>query len=197
MRAQHDDYDTATKAFVDAVNIDPGLREKWAQEGGTPSDAYEMGKRILEQRRFIDDPKAFESEVSKRVEAEVEKRLRADKEKRRGKTLADVNSAPIGNRAKGKVYDLDVFMKGPDKDHLVFSKFMVHKEAGKERYTWYEQDGVWKTKSVEAPIEKPAKKTEEKPSKEHPKEHPEEDPKKSEKSEEHPKKSEHPAEHPK
>jgi len=77
---------------------------------------------------------------------------------------------------EGKMYDLDVFMTGPDKDNLTFSKFMVHKEAGKERYTWYEQDGVWKTKKVEAPIE------------EHPgePEHPKE----------HPKESEHPAEHP-
>ena len=79
---------------------------------------------------------------------------------------------------EGKMYDLDVFMTGPDKDHLTFSKFMVHKEAGKERYTWYEQGGVWKTKKVGMPIEK------------HPKEpkHPEEHPKKPPK--------EHPSEHP-
>ena len=48
----------------------------------------------------------------------------------------------------GKVYDLDVFMEGPDKDSLEFSEFSVHKEAGVERYTWYEEDGIWKKKDV-------------------------------------------------
>ena len=48
----------------------------------------------------------------------------------------------------GKVYDLDVFMTGTNKENLTFSKFMVHKEAGKERYTWYQQGGVWKRKGV-------------------------------------------------
>ncbi len=46
----------------------------------------------------------------------------------------------------GKVYDLDVFMEGDDKDSLIFSEFSVHKEDGVERYTWYEEDGVWKKK---------------------------------------------------
>ena len=81
----------------------------------------------------------------------------------------------------GQVYDLDVFMKGKSKDQLVFSKFTVHKEAGKERYTWVEQDGVWKTKAISDA------------GKEHPKEHPDNHPNKPGK--EHPK--EHPAEHPK
>jgi hypothetical protein len=78
---------------------------------------------------------------------------------------------------EGKIYDLDVFMTGPDKDHLTFSKFMIHKEAGKERYTWYEEGGIWKTKPVGVTIE------------EHPKEHPEDRPKKP--------RREHPQEHPK
>ena len=62
----------------------------------------------------------------------------------------------------GTIYDLDVFMKGTAKDNLSFSKFSVHKEAGKERYTWYEEGGVWKrkpegsgTKDVEHPAEHP------------------------------------------
>ncbi|MFC1676076.1 hypothetical protein ACFL3G_03310 [Planctomycetota bacterium] len=83
---------------------------------------------------------------------------------------------------EGKVYDLDVFMKGSDKDDLIFSEFSIHKEAGKERYTWYEQGGVWKKKSIDQPTE------------EHPKEHPNEHPKEGAK--EHPKGSEHPSEHP-
>lgn len=73
---------------------------------------------------------------------------------------------------EGKIYDLDVFMKGSDKEHLTFSKFTVHKESGKERYTWYEKGGIWKMKPLGGGLEHPP---------EHPKEHP----------------AEHPSEHPK
>lgn len=46
----------------------------------------------------------------------------------------------------GKVYDLDIFMKGHDKNHLVVTEVTVHKKAGKARYSWYEEKGVWKKK---------------------------------------------------
>ena len=49
---------------------------------------------------------------------------------------------------EGKVYDLDIFMKGPDKDHLEVTDIGVHKEDGSARYTWYEQKGIWKKKPV-------------------------------------------------
>ena len=69
--------------------------------------------------------------------------------------------------ADDKVYDLDVFMIGPDKDSLVFSEISVHKEDGVERYTWYEEGGVWK-KMIAG--EKVAKLDEEHPrNNEHPK----------------------------
>ncbi len=89
----------------------------------------------------------------------------------------------------GKVYDLDVFMEGSDKDNLKFSEFMVHKEAGKERYTWYEEGGIWERKSVGVAAEHPA---------EHPIEHPNEPPKEHPEAVEHPNKPprEHPREHP-
>lgn len=96
---------------------------------------------------------------------------------------------------QGKVYDLDVFMKGKDKDSLSFSKFSIHKEDGVERYTWYEEDGIWKKKPVGKPTasmdkgDHPKEHPEEELS-EHP-EHPEND---AEDSKEHPK--EHPEEHP-
>ncbi len=50
---------------------------------------------------------------------------------------------------EGKVYDLDIFMKGPDKDHLAVTEVSVHKEDGVERYTWYEEGGVWKKRHME------------------------------------------------
>ena len=67
----------------------------------------------------------------------------------------------------GKVYDLDVFMTGTNKDNLEFSEFSIHKEAGKERYTWRQENGIWK--------KVPAKGMEHPEGKEHPenKEHPE------------------------
>lgn len=88
----------------------------------------------------------------------------------------------------GKVYDLDVFMEGTAVDNLTFSKFDVHKEEGKERYTWYEEGGVWKTKQVGGGAEHPAEHPAKEESAEHPKkaEHP---------TKEQPKKAEHP-EHP-
>ena len=71
---------------------------------------------------------------------------------------------------EGRIYDLDVFMTGTDKDNLVFSKFSIHKEAGKERYTWYQQSGIWMKRIVGEPVESPPRE----PLKEHPTEHPEE-----------------------
>jgi hypothetical protein len=73
---------------------------------------------------------------------------------------------------EGKVYDLDIFMKGSDPDHLTVTQITVHKEEGKPRYTWYEEDGVWKMRPVGR----------------HGVEHP--------KGKEHPEGSEHPSEHP-
>ena len=72
----------------------------------------------------------------------------------------------------GKIYDLDVFMRGTNKDNLTFSKFSIHKEAGKERYTWYEKGGIWKKKAVGEPVEEHPKEYPGKPRREHPSEHP-------------------------
>ncbi len=49
----------------------------------------------------------------------------------------------------GNVYDIDIFMQGSSKDNLKATRTMVHKDNGNPRYTWYEEDGVWKTKKVE------------------------------------------------
>jgi hypothetical protein len=45
----------------------------------------------------------------------------------------------------GKMYDLDFFMK-PTDHGLEVSEVMIHKEAGKPRYGWVEENGVWKRK---------------------------------------------------
>jgi hypothetical protein len=49
--------------------------------------------------------------------------------------------------ADGTTYDLDIFMKGKDKDHMKTTDVTIHKKNGVERYTWYEDNGVWKKKN--------------------------------------------------
>ena len=76
---------------------------------------------------------------------------------------------------EGKVYDLDIFMKGPNKDELVVTQITVHKEDGEPRYTWYKDGKVWKMRpkpGMEAAVETSEHPDKEHPSKEHPKEHP-------------------------
>jgi hypothetical protein len=67
--------------------------------------------------------------------------------------------------ADGKLYDLDFFVQGTSKDNLrvVPGKTSVHKEDGKERYTWMlnNKTGIWEQKPV-------GTKATEHPAKEHP-----------------------------
>jgi len=46
----------------------------------------------------------------------------------------------------GTKYDIDIFMEGKTKDELRETEVSVHKVNGKERYTWFEENGVWKKK---------------------------------------------------
>jgi hypothetical protein len=47
----------------------------------------------------------------------------------------------------GKVYDVDIFMKG-DKSKLEVNEVSVHKVDGSPRYGWAEEGGVWKKKPL-------------------------------------------------
>jgi hypothetical protein len=49
----------------------------------------------------------------------------------------------------GTKYDIDIFMQGKTKDDLQNTEVSVHKVNGKERYTWFEENGTWKKKPVE------------------------------------------------
>ena len=73
---------------------------------------------------------------------------------------------------EGKVYDLDIFMEGASKGELKVTEITVHKESGERRYTWHEEDGIWKKKYPAGKEPKPKAKEAEHPS-EHPTEHPE------------------------
>lgn len=44
---------------------------------------------------------------------------------------------------EGKTYDLDFFMRNTDRG-LQVTEITIHKEEGKARYNWVEEDGVWK-----------------------------------------------------
>ena len=45
----------------------------------------------------------------------------------------------------GKIYDLDFFIKETDSG-LEVTQQTLHKIDGKARYSWYEEEGVWKRK---------------------------------------------------
>lgn len=63
----------------------------------------------------------------------------------------------------GKLYDLDIFMKGHNKNDLEVTDITIHKKEGKERYTWFEEDGRWKMKpapGMEGTMHKEMKKME-------------------------------------
>ncbi len=45
--------------------------------------------------------------------------------------------------ADGTVYDLDFFMKETD-DGIETTEIAVHKKSGKPRYSWKEENGIWK-----------------------------------------------------
>ncbi len=49
----------------------------------------------------------------------------------------------------GNTYDIDIFMEGTSKDNLKATRTMVHKDNGTPRYTWYEDNGIWKTKKYQ------------------------------------------------
>ena len=48
----------------------------------------------------------------------------------------------------GTTYDLDIFMKGSDKDHLEVAAISVHKENDALRYDWSDRDGVWTKRQI-------------------------------------------------
>src|SRR3990172_4083072 len=51
------------------------------------------------------------------------------------------------NAQDSTVYDLDIFMKSAGRP-LETTEVMVHKVNGNPRYTWKEEDGIWKKQPV-------------------------------------------------
>ena len=47
------------------------------------------------------------------------------------------------NADDGKIYDLDIFLRGTNTDELTVTEITVHKEDRQARYGWLEQDGIW------------------------------------------------------
>ena len=46
-----------------------------------------------------------------------------------------------------KLYDVDIFMRGRNKDELEATEIRVHKVDNVSRYTWYEENGIWKMRT--------------------------------------------------
>jgi len=49
---------------------------------------------------------------------------------------------------EGKLYDIDFWIKEGPGGELKVTQAMIHKEAGKPRYNWVEEGGVWKRRPV-------------------------------------------------
>lgn len=49
------------------------------------------------------------------------------------------------NEKGGRLFDLDFFMMAED-GKLKVTEVMIHKEDGKPRYSWVEDEGIWKRK---------------------------------------------------
>ena len=47
------------------------------------------------------------------------------------------------NADDGKVYDLDIFLRGTNTDELTVTEISVHKEEGEARYSWLNENGIW------------------------------------------------------
>ena len=47
------------------------------------------------------------------------------------------------NADNGKIYDVDIFLYGTNTDNLTVTEISVHKEDGKARYSWQEENGIW------------------------------------------------------
>ena len=109
-------------------------------------EAYVNNESASHEGYFV----AFDEKVGKELKLTLDKVHR----KRLSKVGEDLYFACADFKTpEGKSYDLDVFMRGTNKDNLIFSKFFIHKEAGKERYTWYEEAGIWKKKHIGEPVE--------------------------------------------
>ncbi len=49
----------------------------------------------------------------------------------------------------GNTYDIDIFMQGTSEENLKATRTLVHKDNGTPRYTWFEENGIWKTKEYQ------------------------------------------------
>ena len=50
--------------------------------------------------------------------------------------------------SEGGFYDLDIFVKGPDRERLQVAEIAVHVQDGVTRYTWRQEDGTWQKRRI-------------------------------------------------
>lgn len=145
-----------------------------------PEHPESSGKQ-LNVKQFSEAVKAYVEKESQRHDGyfEVEDPVQKKTLKLKLDKVHDDRLSALGNdvyfvcadfkATDGNIYDIDIFMKGKSKNSLIATDTKVHKQNGNARYTWYEEDGVWKTKGLDEEIGTGKKRSNEHP--EHP-EHP-------------------------
>jgi hypothetical protein len=135
----------------------------WAQEHPTEHPkAKTESKKVEASLTMADLSKAIKDYVAKDAKLKggyflvydpvskktLEMTLEKVHEDRLSKVSEGVYFACVDCKATdGKVYDVDIFMKG-DKSKLEVNEVSVHKVDGSPRYGWAEEGGVWKKKPV-------------------------------------------------
>ena len=71
MRSQHDDYDEAEAAFIEAANKNPALWAELRSHSVPAQFAYEMGRKFKAMQELGDDPTKWEEKIRAKVLAEL------------------------------------------------------------------------------------------------------------------------------
>jgi hypothetical protein len=132
-----------------------------------PDESSKSQSMTIEQ--FADAAKAHADAAKAHIEKEAKKhdghfmvkdqktgkKLKLDLEKVHRKRLSHLGDNRYFVCANftsqdGTLYDVDIFMEGTKKSNLEEAgKPKVHKVEGEPRFTYYQEDGVWKRKSVD------------------------------------------------
>ncbi|OGP60655.1 MAG: hypothetical protein A2V67_10530 [Deltaproteobacteria bacterium RBG_13_61_14] len=133
----------------------------------TKEDLAKMVKRFVERQTTLQGGEFvfYDQETKKPMVLTLEK-VHEDRLAKTGENSYFVCADFKG--PEGKAYDLDFFLVGEGRRRPRVTEISIHKAAGKERYSWVEENSIWKKKLVaaagkagEKTPEKPAQKTSE------------------------------------
>lgn len=118
-------------------------------------------------KRFVERQAAFQGGKFVFYDREGNKALALDLQKVRDERLTKTGETSYVMCAEfksteGKLYDLDFFMVSEGRRRPRVTEIAIHKAEGKERYSWVEENGIWKKKTLTpaaTPAEKPPAKS--------------------------------------